>query len=246
MVKNRMLRLVGVLVWVTGVTAHGKHAPGTYRDPERFEERIAKYEAEDAKSFPPESAVLCIGSSSMGGWHNTIREDLAPLTVIPRGFGGSNMNDVVHFANRVVLPYKPRAILLYEGDNDIALGVSPDTVMARFETLVGMVHAKLPDTRFYVLSVKPSIRRWEMWPAMSKTNKLMEARCATDKRLTYVDVATPMLNEKGEPMSDIFKEDNLHMVRKGYEIWRDAVRPVLVEAEMKFEPGDWGSAMERR
>ena len=245
--SGRGLWVLMVLVWVTPVAwSQSELVPGTYSDPARYEDRIAKFETGDAKAFPPKGAILCIGSSSMGGWHRMIREDLAPLTVIPRGFGGSNMNDVVHYADRVVLPYKPRAILLYEGDNDIALGVPPDTVMARFETLVSMVHEELPETRFYVLSVKPSISRWTMWPMMVETNRLMQARCGSDPRFIYVDIATPMLDEKGEPKADIFKEDNLHMVRKGYEIWRDAVRPVLVEAEMEFELGDWGSARERR
>lgn len=207
----------------------------TYPDPARFEKAIAKFERADTVSPPPKGAVLGIGSSSMGGWHKTIKQDLEPLTIIPRGFGGSNMNDVLHFADRVVLPYEPRAILLYEGDNDIAVGVTPQKVMETFEVLVAKVHAKLPKTRFYVLAVKPSIRRWEMWPKMAETNRLMQVRCAADERFTYIDIATPMLNEKGEPKADIFKEDNLHMVRKGYEIWRDAVRPVLVTGEEAFE-----------
>ena len=206
-----------------------------YPDPARFEEQIASFEQADRQSFPPAGAVLCIGSSSMRGWHGTIREDLAPLTLIPRGFGGSNMNDVVHFADRVVLPYEPRAILLYEGDNDIAHGISPDTVMARFEELVSIVHSNFPEVRFYALAVKPSIARWSVWPAMAETNRRMQERCAKDARLTYIDIATPMLNRKGEPRAEIFVKDNLHLNRQGYEIWRDAVRPVLVTAESGHE-----------
>ena len=206
-----------------------------YPDPARFEEQIASFEEADRHSFPSAGAVLCIGSSSMRGWHRTIREDLAPLTLIPRGFGGSNMNDVVHFADRVVLPYEPRAILLYEGDNDIAHGISPDTVIARFEELVSIVHSSFPEARFYALAVKPSIARWSMWPAMTGTNRLMRERCAKDERLTYIDIAAPMLNGKSEPRPEIFVEDNLHLNRRGYEIWRDAVRPVLVRAESGHE-----------
>lgn len=237
MIRASVSLMIGAVLLGTGVGAE-ERAPGTYPDPARFEDRIAKYEARDIEAPPPEGAVLCIGSSSMGGWHGTIREDLAPLTVIPRGFGGSNMNDVVYYAHRVVLPYKPRAILLYEGDNDAAVGVPPDTVMARFETFVEMVHRDLPDTRIYVLSAKPSISRWNIWPDMQAINRGWQKRCEADPRLIYVDVATPMLNEKGMPFPDIFKADNLHMNRKGYIIWRDAVRPVLVEAEKGFEKGE--------
>ena len=96
---------------------------GTYPNPERFEKAVQAFEAKDKKDPPPASAIVCTGSSSMVGWHKTIRNDLAPLTVIPRGFGGSTMNDVLYYAERVAIPYRPRAILVYEGDNDIACGI---------------------------------------------------------------------------------------------------------------------------
>ena len=95
-----------------------------YRDPTRFEQQIQAFETTDQQAFPPQNAIVCTGSSSMRGWHDTIADDLAPLTVIPRGFGGSNMNDALHYADRIALAYKPRAIVVYEGDNDIAQGIA--------------------------------------------------------------------------------------------------------------------------
>src|SRR5690606_29530466 len=141
--------------------------PKGYPDPTRFEKAILAFEEQDQKLPPPEEAILCIGSSSMRGWHGKITEDLSPLTVIPRGFGGSNMNDVLHYMDRVVLPYKPRAILLYEGDNDMAHGISPEAFLKVFQTFVARLHSELPETRVYVLSVKPSIARWEIWGKMA-------------------------------------------------------------------------------
>jgi lysophospholipase L1-like esterase len=172
----------------------------------------------------------------MKGWHKTIRADLAPLTVIPRGFGGSNMNDALHYADRVVLAYKPRAVVIYEGDNDINLGISPGKVRETFLAFVKKVRGELPKCRIYFLSVKPSIKRWKLWPRMKKANELIAAECAKDPLLTYVDVAAGMLGKDGRPRKEIFKRDKLHMVRAGYEIWRDALRPVLIRAEGKHEP----------
>lgn len=209
--------------------------PRSYADPTRYEGAIQSFEAAEQESPSPEGAVVCIGSSSMGGWHRRLAADLTPLTVIPRGFGGSNMYDGLHYADRAVLVHQPRAVLLYEGDNDAAQGIEPERIRATFDAFAARLHGRLPALRIYVLSIKPSISRWHLWPQMSAANQLLEAACAADERLTYIDVATPMLGEDGTPRPDIFKADNLHMNDVGYDIWRDATRPVLVEAEAPFE-----------
>jgi len=171
----------------------------------------------------------------MRKWHTTIRSDLAPLTVIPRGFGGSNMNDALTFADRVVIRYKPRAVVLYEGDNDIAQGVSPEKIRDTFLALAVKIHRPLPDARVYVLAIKPSVRRWTLWPKMQRANRLLAQACDKDKRLTFVDVAAVMLKKNGRVKTDIFEKDNLHMNRKGYLLWKSALRPLLLRRELCFE-----------
>ena len=206
-----------------------------YPDPQRFRSAIDAFLAADAEAAPAKGAVVATGSSSMRGWHARIAEDLAPLTVIPRGFGGSNMHDVRHFLDELVLRHAPRAVLLYEGDNDIAAGIEPEQVLAEFDAINAAIAERIPDTRIYILAVKPSIARWQLWPAMTATNDLLKARAENDPRLTFIDIATPMLGDDGEPLAEIFVADMLHMNAAGYDIWRDAVRPVLVEAEAMHE-----------
>ncbi len=238
---NTFLALVCMASILGLVTSAGSAEPDThndgkpYPDPKRFEKDIQRFEEADKKNPPPEGAIVGVGSSSMKGWHATIHDDLAPLTIIPRGFGGSNMNEALYYIDRIVLAYKPRAILVYEGDNDVAQGVTPRKIAATFAAFVAKVHAQLPKTRIYFLAIKPSIRRWHMWPTMVEANRLVADRCAKDDRLFYVDVATGMLGEDGTPRKDIFQKDNLHMTRPGYEIWRDAARPVLLQQELRFE-----------
>jgi lysophospholipase L1-like esterase len=206
-----------------------------YRDPGRFEKAIKKFEQADAKAMPPEGAVLLAGSSSIRMWHGDLTKDLEPLTTIGRGFGGSNTNDLLHYADRVIIKYKPRAVVIYEGDNDVAQGVKPPAILATYKLLLDKIEADLPGCRVYILAVKPSIKRQEMWPKMVKVNEDLAELADDRKNVTYLDIATPMLGDDGKPKPDLFIKDNLHLNRKGYELWRDTIRPVLVEAERKYE-----------
>ncbi|MBC2595737.1 hypothetical protein H5P28_15830 [Ruficoccus amylovorans] len=206
-----------------------------YRSPERWEGWIASYEKQDAANPPPKGAIVCLGSSSMVGWHELIGFDLAPLTLVTRGFGGSNTNDALTYADRIVLPLAPRAIVFYEGENDIAEGVSPQLVAETFDRFVDKVHAQYPQCRFYVLSLKPSPLRQALWPKMEATNAFLQERCAADPLLTYVDVSAGMFNDDGSLKADIFQSDRLHMNRKGYVGWRETLLPVLLESELAYE-----------
>ncbi len=233
--NREILFLVVCATTCFGRTSEAASIKAYTSNPTRFEESILRFEAADSEQLPPTDAIVCIGSSSIRGWHSTIEKDLASLTVIPRGFGGSNMNDALHYADRIVLPYKPRAIVLYEGDNDIAQGIKPKTISDTFRLFVEKIHEELPECRIYFLSIKPNIKRWHLWPKMKKANNLIASACLKDNRLTYVDIASAMLNEKGNPQVEIFLEDELHMTRAGYTLWQNALKPILLETELQYE-----------
>jgi lysophospholipase L1-like esterase len=205
-------------------------------DPLRFTAEIEAFEKEDKATPPPKDAIVVTGASSIRRWHPTIKEDLAPLTIIPRGFGGSTMEDALYWLDRVALVYKPRAIVVYEGDNDTGrYQVPPAKIAEQFVGIVKKIHAALPKTRIYVIGIKPSVSRWEVWPVSVKANELLKAIAAKDDLVDYIDVATTMLQPDGHVMTDIFVEDNLHLNPKGYRIWTAAVRAVLIPAEQKHE-----------
>ncbi len=230
--KNSM---VWTVFLVAAFLAALSTAAGGYPDPARFEAEIRRFEQSDSEKFPPAGAVLCTGSSSMRMWHPTIKEDLEPLTVIPRGFGGSTLNDLLHYADRIVIPYKPRAIVVYEGDNDSKAGVSEELFTQTLAAFLKKVHDALPGTRLYFLSVKPSPSRITLMPLMRRYNEAMRSAAAADPRVTYIDVFNPMLDDTGSPIPSVFLKDNLHMNREGYLLWTKVVRPVLVEAEQSYE-----------
>jgi lysophospholipase L1-like esterase len=227
--------LVSVLAHSAAAQATATQQAARASDPLRFQKEMAEFDAEDKASMPPPGAIVITGSSSIRRWHPTIKQDLAPLTVVPRGFGGSTMEDALYWIDRLTVPYKPRAVVIYEGDNDTGAGVPAERIVQQFESIVARIHKALPETRIYVMSVKPSVLRWKVWPEAVKTNQMLKALTAKDKLITYIDVGTPFLQPSGQVMTDIFVPDNLHLNEKGYKIWTEAVRAVLIPAEGKYE-----------
>jgi lysophospholipase L1-like esterase len=193
----------------------------------RWERAIRAFEAEDKKSPPPQGAVLFIGSSTIRFW-DTLAKDFPEYKVINRGFGGSQLSDSVYFADRIVIPYKPRLIVLYAGSNDINAGKSPQTVLADFRAFVARVRGPLPDTRIAFLSISPAPSRWSQADKQREANRLIRDYVATDtKHLDYIDCWKQFLGPDGKPREDLFRRDRLHNNAAGYKIRAEAVRPHL-------------------
>lgn len=195
------------------------------RDFARWEKAIAAYEEQDRARPPAPRGVVFVGSSSIRLWN--LAESFPGADVINRGFGGSQLADSVHFAPRLVLKHRPRLVVLYAGDNDVAAGKTPEQVAADFQAFVQGVHKELPQTKIAFLSIKPSLARWKLWDTMQRANALVQAQCKADGRLLYLDVATPMLGDDGKPRPELFAKDGLHLSPRGYEVWAAVVRPHL-------------------
>ena len=193
-----------------------------------FEKEIEAFEAADAKHAPPSGAVLFVGSSSIRKW-TTVAADFPGLAVINRGFGGSKIPDSTHYASRIVTPYKPRAIVFYAGDNDLAGGRTPEGVLADYKAFVAEVRRSLAETPILFLAIKPSLARVKLIATQNEANRLVREYVAADKTLSYVDVATPMFKADGQPRPELFVSDGLHMNAEGYKIWTSILTPLLKE-----------------
>ena len=191
----------------------------------RWEVEIQAFERQDAKRRPPDSAVLFAGSSSIRLWN--LEESFPDLDTINRGFGGSQLADAVHFAERIVIRYRPRLVVLYAGDNDLAAGKKPEQVLADFKQFAAKVKAALPETRIAYLAIKPSIKRRALLAQIRETNAAIEQFIAGDNRLTYVDVFHPMLTDDAEPRPELFRPDGLHLNAEGYQLWASILQPTL-------------------
>lgn len=195
------------------------------QDFSRWEKDIAAFEKRDKEKTPPKNAVVFVGSSSIRLWN--LPKSFPHLSAINRGFGGSQMGDVLHFTPRLVLKYDPRLVVLYAGDNDIAAGKTPERVHADFQAFVKTVHEQFPKVRIVFICIKPSVRRWALIDKIRKANALIEAECKKDNRLVYLDIATPMLGDDGKPRGELFAKDGLHMNVKGYAVWAERLKPYL-------------------
>jgi len=201
-------------------------APATAPKLDRFEAEIRQFEASDSASRPAAGGIVFVGSSSFRKWES-LAKDFPDLPVLNRGFGGSTFPEALHYASRVVLPYRPREIVVYEGDNDLASGRTPRQIADDYRTFVRTVRETLPATRIVFVSIKPSPSRWQLAPAAREANRLVHAIVARDTLQSYVDVFTPMLGANGHPRPELFVSDSLHMTPAGYAIWRARIAPVL-------------------
>ena len=189
-----------------------------------WEKEIQAFAELDKKDFPKKDAVLFVGSSSIRGWRS-LAEDFPNFHVINRGFGGSHLEDINFYAPQIVLPYKPKLIVLYAGENDLVAGKSVERVFSDFKEFVSLLRENSPKVRLIVISVKPTPARWEFASKFQELNRLIKTETAKDKRLLFVDVWSPMLDADGKPKKDIFLGDKLHMNSLGFKIWRETLLP---------------------
>lgn len=185
--------------------------------------------AQDQTNPPPARPIVFTGSSSIRLWQ-TLAADFPDCPVLNRGFGGCQLADVVNYADRVVIPYRPRQVVIYCGGNDINAGKAPDLVYGDFVALVERLQSALPGVRLAYIASAPNPARWAEVERVRRLNRLVEEYCRKH-RLDFIDVFPLMLGADGQPRPELFVADRLHMNATGYALWKTAVRPYLHCAE---------------
>lgn len=188
-------------------------------------EEMAAFSAEDKARPFAEGGVLFVGSSSIRLWD--LQRSFPGIPILNRGFGGSHISDSIEHVDLLILRHRPRLVVFYAGDNDIASGKPPSTVAADFRTLVRRIHQGLPKARIAFIGIKPSPQRWKLVERVRAANAQIRRFAETDERIAFVDVDGPMLGWNERPRADLFVADGLHLSAKGYELWTTLVRPFL-------------------
>jgi len=200
------------------------------RDFARWEKEVAAYEAADRTDPPPRDGVLFIGSSTVRLW-KSLAQDFPDHKVINRGFGGSEIRDATHFADRLIVPHEPRQIFLRAGGNDIHAGRLPDEVAADFADFVRTVRVRLPEAEIVYIGVNPAPARWGEGDKYRALNKKVRKLALRLPRVSYVDAYDISLDREGRARPELFLADNLHFNADGYKLLADRVRPFLTTAK---------------
>ena len=193
-----------------------------------FASEIAAFKKADSIKYPPQNAILFVGSSSFRIWQN-VQTYFPAHTIINRGFGGSNLPDVIRYADDIIFPYHPKQIVIYCGENDIASSdtVTAQIVLERFKTLFQIIRNRMPNVPVLFVSIKPSPSRWALKNKMMEANELIKKYLKKKKHTNFVNVWNAMLGPDGKPIGSLFLSDNLHMNASGYAIWQKIIEPFL-------------------
>src|SRR6266852_9964804 len=232
---NTLMRrnLLGLIVFFAFLLCVGVReclVPMVLAQSQDWESSIRKFEEGDKVNPPKPGGIVFTGASSIRRWE-TLAAEMKPLDVINRGFGGSQYSDLNRYAKRIVIAYRPRAVVVYEGDNDLAAESSktPESVAHDARAFVQIVHSALPETWIYIVSIKPSPSRWNEWPRMKAANRMIRHFARTQKRVQYVDVTSAMFDTKSKLRADLFAEGGLHPSRKCYELWTSIIKLRLLQ-----------------
>lgn len=194
-----------------------------------FYKDIQEFKRTDKENPPPAHAIVFVGSSSFTMWRD-VQKYFPEYPIINRGFGGSTLAQAIEYADDIITAYHPKQVVIYSGENDLATGkTTANDVVVRFKTLFKKIRAKVPNANIVYVSMKPSPSRQQMMPAMKDANGRIKEFLSKDKNAAFVDVFSLMLDSAGNPRPELFKEDMLHMKKAGYQIWKEAIQPVLMK-----------------
>jgi lysophospholipase L1-like esterase len=189
----------------------------------RFEKEIVAYEKQDSVALPAKGMKLFIGSSSFRLW-KSFDADTKGMNAFNRGFGGSTFKDALYYFDRMVVKYQPSWVFVYEGDNDLASGQSPEEIAAQFEEFSSRLAKQVPGAKLVFVSARPSLARETMKAKQQDLNQRIAAISAKKKGHFVIDMHSPFYNVDGSMMQDIFVADKLHLNEKGYAIFAKQIQ----------------------
>jgi len=190
---------------------------------------IVAFKKQDS-AFLPQHPILFVGSSSFTRWTD-LQQSFPGYPVLNRGFGGSVLTDLTRYFYDIILPYHPKQVIIYCGENDLASSdsISADDVFNRFKTLFGMIRINLPETEIDFVSIKPSPSRERIQSKARSANKSIRTFLKREKKAAFINIYEAMLTRDGKMREELYVEDRLHMKPEGYSIWKRIILPYLIK-----------------
>ena len=225
------LTLLLICLLAGGVFVYNEFQKLESDDPLVWKEDIEELTAGDADETYPEDAVLFVGSSSIRFWF-TLEQDMAPVPVIQRGFGGAKLSDVLYYADRIIWPYQTNTIVLFAGTNDITgrpNDKSPEELVELFKELVRRMEEKLPNTQLYYLPITPTTSRWDIWEKAERANRLIAEFSESHEQVIYVNTGPYFIKEDGTIREEMLFIDGIHLNDEGYAVWMKLLRVHLLD-----------------
>ena len=193
-----------------------------------FIDEINEFKKLDNENFPGKGKILFTGSSSIRFW-DSLEEDMEPLEVLNRGFGGAQISHVIYHFEEIIKPYNPKAIVFFCGTNDLTALKTPEETVHDFKKFYSLIRNQFGNIKVYMIGIKPSVERFYLDEEEKIFNNSIKLLASEDAYLEYIDVWDSMLNEDGSRMPELYIEDGLHMNKKGYEVWTKLVRKSLLK-----------------
>ena len=237
MMKKIVLAVLAILIVLIAPKAYYYYAEvskAMSEDPRVWEEAIVEFEEDARANGYPENAVVFVGSSSIRLWTSLVK-DMGPSPVIQRGFGGAKLADVDYYAERLVNAYKPAAVVVFAGTNDISedMTYTPRQLADTYKSFVAKVRKDQNNVPIYYIGITPSVLKWNVWDKGQATNNLIRDFIEQDENHTFIDTSVALLEELGEPNPDNYADEflwgGLHLNAKGYAIWTNVIKPYLME-----------------
>ena len=192
-----------------------------------FWNEIKEFKKTDSVKAPPRNAIVFVGSSSFRMWKN-VQQDFPNHVIINRGFGGSSLPHLIEYADEIIIPYKPKQVVVYCGENDFMNDtVTSEIVTNRFIKLFDILRKDLPKAEIVFVSMKPSPSRQRLMTEIASANAAIRDFLKSKPRTAFVNIWDDMLDMDGEPREELFLKDMLHMNSDGYAIWQKALMPYL-------------------
>jgi lysophospholipase L1-like esterase len=200
-------------------------------DPLVWQKDIEAFQEKDFESPPTADAVLFVGSSSIRFW-STLEQDMDPIPVIKRGFGGAKLSDVIYYVDSIIIPYQPKSIVLFAGTNDITgreNDKSAQQIADDFIKLAGIIAEALPETVLYYLPITPTTSRWDIWPEADKANQFIREYASGNEKVYFIEATPYFIDEEGNPREELLLWDGIHLNKAGYAIWASIIKNKLIK-----------------